>query len=100
MITGGIILLPYFGGSGPVLLPSAISLTMVFYGLALVSGSRFSLNELFWLGLVNILLGLSGYFLWRYSLLFWATGFGLMNLIFGIVVYRKYEKKSDSDQLA
>ncbi len=92
MMAGGVILLPYFSGSGPILFPSAIALTLVFYGLALVSASRFSLNELFWLGLVDIILGLAGFFLWRYSLLFWATGFGVMNLVFGIVVYRRYEK--------
>jgi hypothetical protein len=92
MIAGGIILLPYFSGSGPILFPSAIALTLVFYGLALISASRFSLNELFWLGLIQLLLGLAGFFLWRYSLLFWATGFGVMNLVFGIMVYRKYEK--------
>jgi hypothetical protein len=91
MVAGGIILLPYFSGSGPILFPSAIALTIVFYGLALVSASRFSLNELFWLGLIQLLLGLAGFFLWRYSLLFWATGFGIMNFVFGVVVYRKYE---------
>jgi hypothetical protein len=92
MITGGLILLPYFSGSGPILFPSAVAFTLIFYGLALVSASRFSLNELFWLGLIQIILGIAGFFLWRYSLLFWATGFGIMNLVFGIIVYRKYER--------
>jgi len=91
MIAGGIILLPYFSGSGPILFPSAIALTLVFYGIALVSASRYSLNELFWLGLIQLILGLAGFFLWRYSLVFWALGFGVMNLVFGIVVYKKYE---------
>jgi hypothetical protein len=92
MIAGGLILLPYFSGSGPILFPSAIALTLVFYGLALINASRFSLNELFWLGLIQLLLGLAGFFLWRYSLVFWVAGFGVMNLVFGIIVYRKYEK--------
>jgi hypothetical protein len=91
MATGGIILLPYFSGSGPILFPSAIALSLVFYGLALVSASRYSLNELFWLGLIQLMLGLAGFFLWKYSLLFWAMGFGVMNLVFGIIVFRKYE---------
>ena len=46
MIAGGVILLPYFSGSGPILFPSAIALSLVFYGLALVNASRFSLNEI------------------------------------------------------
>lgn len=91
MIAGGIILLPYFGSSGPILFPSAIALTLVFFGLALVSASRYSLNELFWLGMIQLILGLTAFFLWKYSLLFWALGFGVMNLVFGILVYRRYE---------
>lgn len=91
MAAGGILLLPYFSGSGPILFPSAIALTLVFYGLALISASRFSLNELFWLGIMQVILGLTAFFLWRFSLLFWGLGFGLTNLIFGIVVFRKYE---------
>jgi hypothetical protein len=91
MIAGGTLLLPYFNGSGPVLFPTAIALTLVFYGLALISASRFSLNELFWLGLVQLILGMTAFFLWRYSLLFWGMGFGVMNVVFGVLVYRKYE---------
>ncbi|NVO20082.1 MAG: hypothetical protein HXX13_10300 [Bacteroidetes bacterium] len=91
MIAGGIILLPYFSGSGPILFPSAIALSLVFYGLALISASRFSLNELFWLGLIQLILGITGFFLWKYSLICWAMGFGVMNVVFGALVYRRYE---------
>ncbi|MBK7028368.1 MAG: hypothetical protein IPH45_03800 [Bacteroidales bacterium] len=91
MASGGILLLPYFSGSGPILFPTAISLTLVFYGLALTSASRYSLNELFWLGIINIILGLTAFFLWKYSLIFWGLGFGVMNVVFGVYVYRKHE---------
>jgi len=93
MMAGGLILLPYFSGSGPILFPSAIALTLVFYGLALVSASRFSLNELFWLGLVNTALGLLAFYFWQYSLILWALGFGVMNILFGMVVFSRYERK-------
>lgn len=91
MASGGILLLPYFTGSGPILFPTAIALTLVFYGLALISASRYSLNELFWLGIINLILGLTAFFLWKYSLIFWGMGFGVMNVVFGVFVYRKYE---------
>ena len=92
MVAGGVILIPYFSGSGPVLFPSAIALTLVFYGLALVSSSHYSLNELFWMGLLDIFLGLIAFFLWRYSLLIWGLGFGGLNIVFGIIVFRRFER--------
>jgi hypothetical protein len=95
MIAGGILLLPYFSGSGPILFPSAVALTLVFYGLALINASRFSLNELFWMGMIQMILGLIAFFLWKYSLLFWGAGFGVVNVVFGAIVYKKYEVAED-----
>lgn len=91
MLAGGVLILPYLSGSGPILFPAAIALTLVFYGLALISSSRYSLNELFWLGIVNLILGLIAFFLWKYSLIFWGLGFGVANVLWGVEVLRKYE---------
>lgn len=66
-------------------------LTLIFYGLALVNGSKYTLPEIRNLGLIEIVLGLFAFQLIQFSLLFWAIGFGLMQIIYGIIVQRKYK---------
>lgn len=67
-------------------------LTLLFYGLALYNGSKFTYDVVKVLGLTEIVLGLlSAYFL-GYGLVFWALGFGVAHIIYGIYVYYRYEK--------
>lgn len=72
---------------GPV--PSAV---LIFYGLACVNASKYTLHDVRYLGLTEIGLGLIGLVFWEYSLLLWAIGFGLVHIIYGIVMYYKYER--------
>jgi hypothetical protein len=67
--------------------------TLVFYGLALVNGSKYTLETIFYLGLVEIALGLTSAFFLGYGLEFWALGFGIMHIIYGTLMYLKYDKK-------
>lgn len=66
-------------------------LTLVFYGLALVSASKFTLTELRNLGLIEILLGLLATYYIGYGLLFWSLGFGIMHIIYGVLMEIKYK---------
>jgi hypothetical protein len=66
--------------------------TLVFYGLALVNGSKYTLHEVFYLGLVEIALGILAMFMLRYGLEFWAIGFGILHIVYGSMMYFKYEK--------
>lgn len=66
--------------------------TLLFYGLALVNASKFTFEELKSLGIVQIILGLFASYFIKYGLLFWALGFGLMHIVYGIVMHLKYEK--------
>ena len=93
MVPGGIILLSFAFGQGPILFPSAIALSIIFYGIALVNASKYSMNELFWLGISELIIGLAAFFFWKYSLLLWAAGFGLMNILIGCIAYYKYESR-------
>ena len=67
--------------------------TLVFYGLALVNGSKYTLDDIRYLGYIEITLGLACGLMneWRVGLLFWAIGFGVLHIVYGIVMYRKYE---------
>jgi len=65
--------------------------TLIFYGLALLNGSKYTLPEIQWLGVSEILLGLVACMLPGYGLLFWALGFGVLHILYGGVMYMKYE---------
>jgi hypothetical protein len=68
-----------------------IPLLLVFYGVALVNAGKFTYSEIFWLGLLEIFTGLFAALFPEYGLLFWIAGFGILHIIYGIVMYRKYE---------
>ena len=89
LITGGlfsiILLLNYYDN---LIFPSMI----IFFGIALVNASKYTLGEIFWLGLINVLLGLTAMLFPQYSLLLWGIGFGVMNIIYGTMMYFKYER--------
>ena len=68
------------------------SVTLIFYGLSLVNAGKFTFGEIHYLGLTEIVLGiLAGIFV-NHGLLFWALGFGVMHIVYGIVMYFKYER--------
>jgi hypothetical protein len=64
---------------------------LIFYGLALVSAGKYTYSEIFWLGVLEIICGLAAAMLPGYGLLFWVFGFGLLHIIYGLLMYRKYE---------
>ncbi len=66
--------------------------TLVFYGLALVNGSKYTLNDVLYLGLTEIILGLIAMFMLRFGMEFWVIGFGFLHIIYGSMMYFKYEK--------
>ena len=66
--------------------------TLIFYGLALLNASKYTFNDIKYLGVLEIILGLvSAYYIGR-GLLFWAVGFGILHIIYGAVMYFKYDQ--------
>jgi hypothetical protein len=65
---------------------------LIFYGLALVNASKYTLNDIRYLGYCEILLGLINMYFPGYGLWFWAIGFGVLHIIYGIIMWQKYEK--------
>lgn len=89
LVAGGLLILlllakGFFGLVLPV--------SLIFYGLALANAGKFTFEEMKSLGIIQVILGLLAAYYMEYSLLFWAFGFGLMHILYGIYMHLKYEK--------
>lgn len=67
------------------------STCLIFYGLALLMASHLTVNEIRYLGISEIVLGLVAALLPGYGLIFWAAGFGALHIIYGLVVHYRYD---------
>lgn len=67
--------------------------TLIFYGLALINGSKYTLPEIKYVGVFNIILGLINTIFIGQGLFFWALGFGVVHIVYGVVMYFKYDRK-------
>jgi hypothetical protein len=65
---------------------------LVFYGLALIQGSRSTFKEVMYLGLTEIAIGLACAIFPGYGLIFWAAGFGVMHILYGALMYIRYDR--------
>lgn len=66
--------------------------TLLFYGLALFNASKFTYEEVKSLGLIEMGLGLASAYFVGYGLLFWALGFGVVHIVYGIYMHYRYER--------
>jgi uncharacterized membrane protein YgdD (TMEM256/DUF423 family) len=90
LVSGGIFAIQllrhgYFGVIAPI--------TLVFYGMACVNASKFTMRDIRYLGITMIILGLISIEFPGYGLLFWALGFGICHIVYGSVMYFKYDSK-------
>lgn len=94
MAAGGLFLLKLaqFGTFG-LIAPGCL----IFYGLALINASRYTLDEIRYLGYTEVLLGLAGMWFVGYGLYFWAAGFGVFHIVYGAFMWWKYEKQPQTD---
>lgn len=65
---------------------------LIFYGLALVNASKYTLGEIRYLGYGQLVLGIINIWLVGYGLYFWTAGFGLLHIAYGIWMWNKYER--------
>lgn len=66
--------------------------TLIFYGLACVNASHNTVRDIKYLGITVVLVGLLNLLFLGYGLLFWAIGFGVLHILYGTVMYLKYER--------
>jgi hypothetical protein len=89
LVAGGLLMIifilrGYYGIVGPA--------SLIFYGLALVGASNFTFTAVRSLGICEIVLGLISALYPGYGLYFWALGFGVLHIIYGSVMYLKYDR--------
>lgn len=65
---------------------------LVGYGMSLVAASAYTFDEVKFLGVLEILLGILAFYFVPYGLYFWALGFGVFHIIYGILLYNRYER--------
>lgn len=90
LCTGGIFALlllrhGYYGLIAPI--------TLLFYGLACLNASKYTLRDVRYLGITEIILGLLAVEFSGYGLYFWVIGFGLCHIVYGGLMYFKYDRK-------
>lgn len=89
LVTGGIFVLIMFSKG---LIGLIAPCTLIFYGLSLINASKYTYTDIRYLGFCEIVLGLLSSYYIGFGLLFWAIGFGLLHIVYGAVMYFKYEK--------
>ena len=89
LITGGLFCLALFYHGYIALIAPA---TLIFYGLALINSSKYTFNDVRYLGISEIVLGMIALFMLGYGLEVWAIGFGLLHILYGSLMYFKYER--------
>lgn len=90
MITGGVfIFLLVQKGIYGIAAPAAL----IFYGLAIINASKYTLSQVKYLGLLEILMGLLALVFFGNGLLFWVLGFGVLHIVYGALMYFKIEEK-------
>jgi len=89
LITGALfILILLWNGQYGVAAPACL----VFYGLALLNASAHLFDEIRYLGYSEIVLGLICALLPGYGIIFWAVGFGVLHILYGTLMYKKYDR--------
>lgn len=68
------------------------STTLLFYGLGLINSALFTLNDIRHLGFGHVVLGILAAFFPAFGLFFWTIGFGALHILYGSIMYFKYEK--------
>ncbi len=90
LFTGGafcLVLIQY--GIGWMVAPA----TLIFYGLACINASKYTLGDVRYMGIAFVILGLINTQFIGYGLYFWALGFGCFHIFYGTLMYFKYDRK-------
>ena len=88
LITGGIFIIVLLIRNHMQLIVPGL---LIFYGLALINAAKFTYDEVFYLGILEIITGLVSAFFSGWGIILWIIGFGILHIVYGVAMYRKYE---------
>ena len=66
---------------------------LIFYGMALLNASKYVHADIKYLALCEMALGVVGMFYIYHGLIFWSIGFGVLHILYGTIMYFKYDRK-------
>ncbi|WP_395053630.1 hypothetical protein [Flavobacterium sp.] len=89
LITGGIFALIQLLKQDYVLIAP---ITLIFYGLGCVNASKNTFRDVRYLGITLVILGLISTYYSGFGLLFWTLGFGICHILYGSIMYFKYDR--------
>lgn len=89
VLSGGLFCFALIHENTPQLIAPA---TLIFYGLGLINASHFTLGEIKNLGIGQLVLGIIAAFFPDFGLLCWAIGFGILHVIYGSMMYYRYDR--------
>jgi hypothetical protein len=90
LITGGIFVLILIWHGAAFIISAT---TLIFYGLALINASKYTVHDIRYLGVSQVIIGLVAAIDINNGIIYWGLGFGLMHIIYGSIMYYKYERK-------
>ncbi|MDR0680746.1 MAG: hypothetical protein LBG15_02675 [Dysgonamonadaceae bacterium] len=89
-IAGSFIFLWALNNQFYFLLPAV---SLIIYGMAIFCGSYYTTSESRYLAFAEMILGCVTIWQPAYGLLFLTTGFGVLHIIYGVVIWFRYERK-------
>jgi hypothetical protein len=92
LAVGGLVCLALMYHGLPGLVAPA---TLVFYGLALLNASKYTLDEIRWLAVSELVLGVVACFWIGAGLMFWALGFGVLHIAYGGLMWVRHERDAE-----
>ncbi len=93
LIFGGLFTVGLIYQNLSFMVPSA---TLIFYGLALLNASKYVHVDIKYLALCQMILGVIAIFYLHEptsGIILWTLGFGVMHIIYGTIMYFKYDQK-------
>ncbi len=89
LVTGGIFCIALLYHGSIVYIAPAM---LLFYGVALINASKYTYDDIRYLGLCQITLGLINSFNLGNGLWYWSIGFGVLHIVYGGTMWYKYER--------
>ncbi|MFK8044679.1 MAG: hypothetical protein AB8B72_04240 [Crocinitomicaceae bacterium] len=88
-----------FGGFFTIILAKydlfqlAAAATLIFYGMSLLNASKYLNIEIKYLAITEMVLGVFAAYFLNEVMLLWAIGFGVMHILYGSIMYFRYDRK-------